>query len=130
LWKSPQGFNRNNNTKFSTWFFNVVKNRAIDFLKKNREELLSEDFDLEDNSQNQLKLIESNNENRIFKEALKDLEYNQKQAIELFLDENKHKKSAEIMGISTKAYQSLLMRSKKALKIFYEKKLNKFYDKK
>jgi len=103
LWKSPQNFNCENNVKFSTWFSTVVKNRSIDFLRKKREELMDKDFDLEDQSQTHLQIIEEGVERNTLEDAIHNLSDGQKEALELFLDNHKHQESAKIMGISLKA---------------------------
>ena len=106
----------------------VVLNEC--FLKKKREEYLNEDFDLEDPSQNQLQIIEKNRDEKTLEKALENLQGNQKQAIKLcFLENHKHQESAQIMGLSLKAFQSLLMRGKKSLKLFLQTD-PKFYEKK
>jgi len=122
LWQSPQKFDAQKNVKFITWFSKVVSNEALDFLKKHKAQNLNEDFDIEDESKNQLELIEQEIEREELKLALKQLNENQRQAIKLtFLEEHKNQESAEIMGISLKAFQSLLMRSKKSLKLILQK---------
>ncbi len=122
LWKSPQKFDSKFGVKFSTWFYQIIRNRSLDFLKKRREEFIKNDFDIEDSSKNQLQIVEENLENIRLEEAVEKLSDDQKRAINLFFyEDRKHKEAAQIMGLSLKAFQSLLMRSKKSLKLILTK---------
>lgn len=130
LWKTPQNFNPKYQIKFTSWFSVVIKNCSLDFIKKKSKEQLKEDVDIADDSQNQLQMLEKSYDKKVLKEALDHLQDNQKQAITLFFLENrKHQESAQIMGLSLKAFQSLLMRSKRSLKIFLKTENKGFYEK-
>ncbi len=118
LWKSPQKFNEEKNAKFTTWFSRVVQNCAIDYLRKHKFETLSDEFDFEDDAKNQLELIEEKREQQGLESALDQLKSKEKQAIQLsFYENKKHQESAQIMGLSLLAFQSLLMRSKESLRL-------------
>jgi RNA polymerase sigma-70 factor (ECF subfamily) len=122
LWKSPQNFDEKQNVKFVTWFSKVVQNRSLDFLRKHKEEIIKDDYDVEDSAKNQLQIIEETYLQEMLDKSLDKLNPNQKQAILLsFFSENNDEKSAKLMNLSVKAYRSLLMRSKESLKSIVKK---------
>lgn len=128
LWQNPHLFDASKNIKFSTWFSKVITNRCLDQLKKNREILLSEyleeEFNLIDEAKNQLKILEEEEEKNNLKQALLKMSPHQQQALKLsFFEKKKNQESAKIMGLSLKAFQSLLIRSKHSLRSTIEKNI-------
>lgn len=124
LWKSPQNFNEEKNVKFTTWFSKVVQNRSLDLLRKTKEDNLSEEFDVADNSKNQLEVVEENYQNQKLGSALQKLKGKEQQAIKLsFFENRKNSESAKIMNLSLQAFQSLLMRSKESLRVILKNEL-------
>mgnify|MGYP000226945700 CR=1 FL=1 len=122
LWQFPQKFDHKKNVKFVTWFSRVVKNRSLDYLKKHKEVFLGDDFEQEDESKNQLEIMEEKFDKDILENAMKKLKENQRQAIDLsFFKHRKNQESAKIMGLSLKAFQSLLIRSKESLKVILKR---------
>lgn len=122
LWQSPQKFRVEKGVKFGSWFARVIKNRAIDELRKKKMKFVSQDFVLEndfaDEGLNQFDLMEQKGENRNLDLAILGLQERQKTAIKLsFFEGLKNRESAQAMGLSLKAFQSLLLRAKKSLKI-------------
>lgn len=122
VWRDPHKFDPSKKVKFTTWFSRVVTNHALDHLKKRREEILADDFDFADETKNQLELLIEEKEKNVLERALAQLQTNQKQAIKLsFFENRKNQESAKIMGLSLKAFQSLLMRSKNSLRLTIKK---------
>lgn len=123
LWQNPHKFDHNQNVKFTTWFSRVISNAALDQLKKGSRNFTSQDFDIIDESKNQQQLAEEEAIKTDLGDALDHLKERQKQAILLSYYENrKNHESAKIMGLSLKAFQSLLLRSRENLKIIIQKK--------
>ncbi|HCR85687.1 MAG TPA: hypothetical protein DIV86_03315 [Alphaproteobacteria bacterium] len=117
FWQNPSNWNSKKGVKFTTWFYRVVINKCYDALKKSKELRLDENFDIEDETKNAEKMIDEEKRDRILNNAFLVLSKKQKTAIALsFIEGAKNQESAEIMGLSLKGFQSLLMRSKVALK--------------
>lgn len=122
FWQFPKKWNSTKNVKFTTWFTKVVINRSYDVLKKKKPDLLKEDFDIKDERENAIELIEEKRRNHIFDKAFSSLNDKQKTALVLTVyNEMKNDESAKIMGLKLKTFQSLLLRSKANLKEEFEK---------
>lgn len=118
LWNGKATWKTDKGAKFTTWFYRIVTNQAVDHLaKKNRqrgtvleETLASGDPDAED-------MATTREEGVAMNEALAELPERQRTAITLFFhEEMSQKEAAEVMGITPKAVESLIGRAKQTLK--------------
>jgi len=117
LWATPGMWKKDKGAKFTTWFYRVVINKCQDMLKRKKEKRLEDGFDITDESDSAEDGIYNNYKARTLEESLGELSDNQKKAIILsFYEYINNKEAAKIMGLSLKAFQSLLMRGKKTLK--------------
>ncbi|TAL37802.1 MAG: RNA polymerase sigma factor [Alphaproteobacteria bacterium] len=103
--------------KFTTWLYRIVLNLCIDEKRKHRFsdiEAIPEPMDQGDDAQT---AIERREQSERVRGALDELPDRQRAAFVLcFYEEHSNKEAAEILGISVKALESLLVRSRRALK--------------
>lgn len=118
LWNKPEIWNASRGAKFTTWFYRVVTNQAIDHLRKNRKAYSSDNLDyVSDDRDSQLKAMEDQQDQSMLEEAIGELPERQKIALNLsFYEGLSNKETAEILGVGVKAVESLLMRAKAGLK--------------
>lgn len=117
LWREPQQWNATQDTRFTTWFYRVVVNRALDVAaaRKPSEDIVG--LALAAENEDQEAQLDARRRSEQVEHALSALNPKQRAALALcFYEEYSHKEAAEILGMSVKALQSLLMRSKAALK--------------
>lgn len=118
LWSGKAQWKDDRGAKFTTWFYRIVSNQAIDHMaKKNRNYggEVDENHASSDPSAEQ-ELLASRKTQEI-ESALAELPERQRTAITLFYNEElSQKEAAEVMGITVKAVESLLGRAKQALK--------------
>lgn len=118
LWESPKIWKKNRGAKFTTWFYRIITNQSLDFLRKSKKQIAGgevEDFAAHDTAQD--KQMEQNEEQLALDKALKTLPENQLIALNLcFFEGVSNKDAADIMKVNVKALESLLMRGKTNLK--------------
>lgn len=118
FWKQPKVFDISRGVKFRTWITRVAMNRAIDVSRKKRpvpdyDYLLQQSMDDPDIPLHELEAKVASIE---LEQAIQNLPERQQHAINLcFYEDMPRKDAAEIMEVSVKALDSLLMRAKKAL---------------
>lgn len=117
-WKQPKSYDATRGTKFRTWLTRVAMNRAIDMARKKKpipdyEYLMQQKAD---DPNIPLQELEEKVAKMELEEAIRELPERQQQALNLyFYEEMPQKEVAEIMDVSVKALESLLMRAKKTL---------------
>ena len=103
--------------KFTTWLYRIVFNLCIDEKRKHRFsdiDSIPEPVDESDNAQTG---IERREQSERVRSALGELPERQRAAFVLcFYEEHSNKEAADILGVSVKALESLLVRSRRALK--------------
>ncbi len=103
--------------KLITWMRRATKNACLDILKKHGPSFPGTLPEMADTASNAVDGLMANENAAQVKRALADLQPRQRTAIVLsFYDGVSQKEGAQIMDISESAYESLLMRGKKALK--------------
>lgn len=118
FWKKPQAFDASKGTKFTTWFYRVVTNLAIDHVRKRKPQTSPEVLDyMADKAPLADEKLSENDEQAALEDAIQRLPERQMAALNLcFYEGLSNKEAAEILGVGIKALESLLMRAKKALK--------------
>lgn len=117
LFNNKAHWQKEGGASFKTWFYKIVANEAIDFIRKRKKV----DTNLEEciypsQYSNQHQLLENQEESTIIFNALQSLNYNQRMAIELYYySEMSQQDAAKTMGLNLKAYESLLSRGKDKL---------------
>lgn len=118
LWNRPEIWKADKGAKFTTWFYRVVTNQAIDFARKIKNTKGSEVLDrITDKTANQQEVMEQAQQEQMLEDAIQELPERQKLALNLcFYEGLSNKEAAEIMEVGVKALESLLMRAKAGLK--------------
>lgn len=115
LWTHAASFNPAA-ARFSTWFYRVVMNRCLDIKRKKTPLPLPEDYDVHDDAPGADAAIEGRQQGAAVRRALDALPERQKVAMTLFYyEELRAREAAEIMQISIKAFESLLVRARRQL---------------
>tara|TARA_R110002072_G_scaffold273075_2_gene433387 strand:+ start:776 stop:1387 length:612 start_codon:yes stop_codon:yes gene_type:complete len=118
LWRNPALWDNARGAKFTTWFYRVVTNQAIDVLRKQKptkgSDVLERIMDDKDDQQAQM---EQAQEQDMLENAIQSLPERQRIALNLcFYEGLSNKDAADILGVGLKALESLLMRAKAGLK--------------
>lgn len=118
LWERPGLWQANRNAAFTTWFYRIVVNQCLDFMKKKRPVQLEDDSWVEDEGQTHEENMLEYEKQRLLELQIMKLPERQRTALNLcFYEGLSNRQAAEIMGIHIKALQALLMRAKTALKV-------------
>ncbi len=114
LWNNPKLWDASRGAKFTTWFYRVVTNQAIDFTRKKKHKFGGDLPDhVECDRDSQQDIMESEEQSEIIEQVIQSLPDRQKVALNLcFYEGLTNKDAAEIMGVGVKALESLLMRAK------------------
>jgi len=117
LWDKPGLWHAGSNAKFTTWFYRVVVNQCLDHLRKQKTVPILEGQDFESSDMPVDQQLEAKRQGMQVEEAFRKLPLPMQTSLNLsFYEHVPNAAAAEIMGLSLKAFQSLLMRAKKALK--------------
>lgn len=117
LWERPDMWQAEKGAQFTTWFYRVIVNMCLDKKKKRYDISMPENFEISDGRANQEKNSLKKEEQVAVKSQISLLPKRQKTALILCVyEELSHKEAAEVMKLSEKALQSLLMRAKTTLK--------------
>ncbi|MEQ9619788.1 MAG: sigma-70 family RNA polymerase sigma factor [Deltaproteobacteria bacterium] len=117
LWSKPNIWDSGRNAKFTTWFYRVVTNACLDRKKKTTTLPLDAGYDHPDRSAGTEELVEMKRRKDDIETYIAELPDSQQTALALcFYEGISNKEAAEIMGVSVKAVESLLMRAKASLR--------------
>lgn len=117
LWQRPDMWDGGKSVKFTTWFYRVIVNRCLDRARKKKPLPMPEEDVFEDESESaDARMIRREREDRV-EAAFRHLPEPMQTALNLsFYEPVPNKEAADIMGLSVKAFQSLLMRAKISLR--------------
>ena len=111
-WESPGQAG----AQFSTWFYRIVLNLCIDHKRKKRFTPLEEIPEPDDERDNAETGLQRREQSERVSRTINALPDRQRAAFVLcFYEEYSNKQAAEILGISVKALESLLVRARKTL---------------
>jgi RNA polymerase sigma-70 factor (ECF subfamily) len=117
LWEDPSRWQPGRDTKFTTWFYRIVVNLCLDWLKKKRPVELDSDMPLLDEGESPDAALIRSEEERLLEAEIAALPERQRLALNLCFEQGlSNQEAAEIMGLKLKALQSLIMRAKTTLK--------------
>jgi len=117
LFENPGMWSPKKGVRFTTWFYRIVVNLCLDSKKKFKEIQLPEIFEISDDRPHQEEETLTLEAQSLLAAEIASLPGRQKSALILcFYEGMSHKEAAEILAISVKAFQSLLMRAKERLK--------------
>ncbi len=117
VWKNASKWDQGRKTRFTTWFYRVVMNLCIDAKRKYKPAVaLAEAYDVQsDEIQPDAHLSERQMAAEI-EQALKHLPDRQRMAMTLcYLQGLGNKEAADILGVTTSAIESLLVRGRKKM---------------
>lgn len=118
LWQQPGSWKAGKSAQFTTWFYRVVVNLCLDSKKQKSSLPLEGEENIPDENHiaQDMRLMEQET-SQLLEKAIAALPERQQVALNLcFYEELSNQEAAAIMGVSTKALQSLLMRAKAFLK--------------
>lgn len=118
LWNKPQMWDASRGAKFATWFYRIVTNLAIDKVRKKKAVAVGEVINVfSDTRPSQEEALYENEKQAALEGAIQSLPDRQKTALNLCVYEGlSNREAADILGVSVKALESLLVRAKSALK--------------
>lgn len=118
LWENPHIWQPDYSAKFTTWFYRIVVNACLDAKKKKSPMPLAEGYEVDDEQYVPAdEMLVEHEEQRALEEAIQTLPERQLSALNLcFYEGFSNKEAADIMQLSVKAVESLLMRAKAQLK--------------
>lgn len=119
VWKHAENWEpeANSGAKFTTWFYRVVTNLCIDYTRKKRGIALDNIAEQEAEDESGLEKLERADTFQTLKKHMDALPERQRTALTLcFYEEMSNKEAADIMGISIKALESLLVRARRSLR--------------
>lgn len=119
VWKHAENWNpdEKGGAKFTTWFYRVVTNLCIDYTRKKKGIALDNIAEQQTEDDDGLQNLEKQDAYSILKDHVDALPERQRIALTLcFYEEMSNKDAAQVMEISVKALESLLVRARRTLK--------------
>lgn len=118
FWQKPQGFDASKGVKFTTWFYRVVSNMAIDHMRRKKPQADPKVLEFMPDGANMAdEAMVADHQAQALEQAIQALPERQKMALNLcFYEGLSNKEAAEVLGVGVKALESLLMRAKQKLK--------------
>lgn len=115
---------KSGNAKLLTWMRRVTANACFDQLRKKKPIYSDMVPEIEDSADTPFDALSRQNQNEIVKAALQKLPDRQRAAVTLsYYQELTQKEGASVMSITEKAYESLLVRGRKSLKLLLKESL-------
>lgn len=124
IWQKPDLWKEGKGAKFTTWFYRVLINLNIDRMRKSKNmapdnQIL--EFVADNRPSPETSAAASEEEERI-EAAIQSLPERQRTALNLcFYEGLSNAEAADVMGVKTKALESLVMRAKAGLREFLNK---------
>ena len=117
VWTKPASWNEDKKSKFTTWFYRIVANACIDKKRKHAPLPLEDGYDPPAPGGTAEEIVEMKRTKEDIDAHISALPGSQRLALALcFYEGVTNREAAEIMGISVKALESLLMRAKGSLR--------------
>lgn len=117
IWSGKASFKQNKGARFTTWFYRILYNQAMDHLRARKQQFVELNEAIAAAADDQEADLVSKQQQAWLHDALADLPENQRIAVQLFyFEELKQKDIAKIMGLNVKALESQLSRAKQTLR--------------
>lgn len=118
LWNGKATWKADKGAKFTTWFYRIVTNQAVDQVaKKSRQRGAVLQDNLASGDPDAEAIATGQEQGAAVKAALAELPERQRTALVLFFNEElSQKETADVMGITPKAVESLIGRAKQTLR--------------
>lgn len=111
--------------RFTTWLYRVVLNLSLDRVRKPKHAPIDEASDLRSDDPEPVAMMIEDEQRRMVSAALAGLPERQRAAIVLFHMEGlSGREAAQAMNVSEKAFESLLVRGRVAIKQYVEARAN------
>lgn len=125
LWNDPELWDKEQKTKFTTWFYRVLINQCLDYKRKKSYRNHDEYEETRIGERSTGKIMEQKSTNELINTYIMKLPEKQQIALNLCYYENLTRAEAgEIMELTPKGVQSLVSRAKdnlkQKLKLYYE----------
>jgi RNA polymerase sigma-70 factor (ECF subfamily) len=122
LWERPGMWNPDMDSRFSAWFYRMVINLCLDWCKKKKPLLYDGDIIKQASKENQEEEYLLIERQTLLEKQIDALPTRQRIAINLSYSCGlSNKEAAEVMDISLRALQSLIMRAKSTIRLNLEK---------
>jgi len=117
LWERPGMWKSSAKSRFTTWFYRVVVNLCLDWQKKKKPLLFAHSFQQQSSDEvGEERLMQMEKQMKLEKQ-ISVLPERQRAAINLcFYSGLSNREAAEVLGVSVRALQSLVMRAKSNIK--------------
>lgn len=130
IWQKPSLWKADKGAKFTTWFYRILLNLSIDAARKDKR-IVRDGGDALEYMPDKASLPDAQTIEReqqgIVEDAIASLPERQKTALNLcFYDGLSNSEAADVMGVKTKALESLLMRAKTGLKGYMEERMSHY----
>lgn len=121
LWKYAKKY-KSSSGSVKSWFYKILSNSCKTFLKTNKHhQNIDEILYLEDKNTNLESSLIDKQEKKILRKRIFGLHLREQQAVILnYFEGYSNKETALAMGTTIKAIETLLVRARRKLKIFYE----------
>ncbi|HRI76771.1 MAG TPA: sigma-70 family RNA polymerase sigma factor [Alphaproteobacteria bacterium] len=117
LWRAPHMWDPTHGSLFTTWFYQVISNRALSLRRQAARHPQEALGDIVDSQCGAEETLNAKHRRLWLESRIRALPERQKLALVLcFYEELSNQDAAEVMGIGIKALQSLLMRAKATLR--------------
>jgi RNA polymerase sigma-70 factor (ECF subfamily) len=121
LWTGKAKWKEEKNARFTTWFYRILYNQAMDCLRGSKRRFVDiEDSGLSEEAAQEEQMV-LQEQQQLIRQALRELPERQRVAISMvYFEALPQKQIAGMMGISIKALESLLSRAKASLREWFE----------
>ena len=120
LWTHASEWDCNGKAQLRTWLSRVAVNLSIDRLRRRRSVPLEDAGEIVDTANNGYDDVRQNDTRRMVQEALLRLPARQRVVVALaYFDDMSGAEIAQVMQTSVRAVESLLVRARRALKVFF-----------
>ena len=117
VWTKPASWDEDRKAKFTTWFYRIVANACIDRKRKPATLPLDDGYDPPAPGGTAEEIVEMKRTKEDIEAHVSSLPGSQRLALALcFYEGVTNREAADIMGVSVKALESLLMRAKGSLR--------------
>ncbi len=117
LWRRAGGWRPDRGARFTTWFYRVIVNLCIDRARRRTLQPLEAAGDVVETRPGAEDAVQAGQRARIVAAAIAALPARQKAAVVLcYYQGLGNRQAAEVLGVSVKALESLLIRARRALR--------------
>lgn len=117
LWRNPGMWDPSRQTSFTTWFYRIILNQCLDYKRRHKPVPFLDGEEFTDAAPLADAVLAERQQQWQVERAFRSLPQPMQTSLNLnFYEALPHREAASLMGMSLKAFQSLLMRAKSALR--------------